>query len=115
MCSIFLSLPLLLATLFILFFLFSHFFRRVWIWQIFSFIHTFDPETKYFSFRHFWILLPDLPLYLWNEGALKAIGEALGSFIMLDRATLISTTRKVGRILVEMDISHGLPESLEID
>jgi hypothetical protein len=34
---------------------------------------------------------------------------------MLDRATLNAATRKVGRILVEMDIIHGLPESLEID
>jgi hypothetical protein len=34
---------------------------------------------------------------------------------MLDRATLSAATRKVGRILVEMDILHGLPESLEIE
>jgi hypothetical protein len=76
---------------------------------------AFNPETEYFSFRHFWILLPGLPLYLWNEGALKAIGEALGSFIVVDKEVLLSTSRKVCRILVEMDISRGLPETLEID
>jgi hypothetical protein len=70
---------------------------------------AFDPVSEYFSLRHLWVLLPGLPLHLWNEGALQAIGNSLGKFIMLDRATLSATTRKVGRILVELDIHLGLP------
>jgi hypothetical protein len=31
------------------------------------------------------------------------------------QSTLNAATRKVGRILVEMDIIHGLPESLEVN
>jgi hypothetical protein len=29
---------------------------------------TFDPTTEYFQFLHLWVLLPGLPLQLWNEG-----------------------------------------------
>jgi hypothetical protein len=76
---------------------------------------SFNPETEYFTFQHFWILLLGLPLHMWNEGALKDIGDALGSFISVDRGLLTSPVRKVCRILVEMDISRGLPETLEIE
>jgi hypothetical protein len=35
------------------------------IWRI-----SFDPVQDYFQFRHFWILLPGLPLNLWNKKVL---------------------------------------------
>jgi hypothetical protein len=76
---------------------------------------TFDPVTEYFSLRHMWVLLPGLPLQLWNEGAMQAIENSLGKFIMVDRTTLSAASRKVGRILVEMDIHLGLPEVIEIE
>jgi hypothetical protein len=76
---------------------------------------SFNQETKYFMFRHLWILLLGLPLHMWNEGALKDIGDALDSFISVDKGLLTSPVRKVCRILVEMDISRGLPETLEIE
>jgi hypothetical protein len=38
---------------------------------------SFDPTTQYFQLRHLWVLLPGLPLQLWNEGAMKAIGNSL--------------------------------------
>jgi hypothetical protein len=44
----------------------------------------FDPATEYFSFRHLWVLLPGLPLHLWNLRALEAIGNVLGHYIKLD-------------------------------
>jgi len=39
----------------------------------------FNPDTDYFTHRHLWVLLPGLPLHLWNEGALRAIGNSLGN------------------------------------
>jgi hypothetical protein len=45
---------------------------------------SFDPAQEYFHFRHLWILLPGLPLNLWNKSALMAIGNALGCFICVD-------------------------------
>jgi hypothetical protein len=70
---------------------------------------AFDPLTEHFQHRHLWVLLSGLPIHLWNEGDLKAIGDALGHFITLDNTTLVNSSRKVGRIFVEVDIHEGLP------
>jgi hypothetical protein len=45
---------------------------------------SFDPAHDYFQFRHLWVLLPGLPLNIWNTKALSAIGNALGRFICVD-------------------------------
>jgi hypothetical protein len=76
---------------------------------------TVNPETKHFQHRHLWVLLPGLSLHLWNEGAFKALGNALGQFISLDSSSFTSPSRKFGRVLVEIDIHEGLPELLDID
>jgi hypothetical protein len=76
---------------------------------------AFNPETEFFQFRHLWVLLPGLPLFLWNEGALRAIGDTLGRFITLDYKALSSPMRKMGRVLVEVDIFGGLSETIEIE
>jgi hypothetical protein len=76
---------------------------------------AFNPDTKFFQFRHLWVLLPGLPLYLWNEGALRAIGDTLGRFIALDSKALSSPMRKMGRVLVEVDIFSGLSKTIEIE
>jgi hypothetical protein len=76
---------------------------------------AFDPDTDYFPQRHLWVLFPGLHVHLWNEGALKAIGDALGTFIALDYQSLKAQSRKVGKILVEVDIHCGLPEVLEVE
>jgi hypothetical protein len=73
------------------------------------------PLTEYFHHRHLWVLLPGLPIQFRNEGALRAIDEALGHFISLDVSSLSSPNRKVGRILVSIDIHEGLPELMEIE
>jgi hypothetical protein len=75
---------------------------------------AFNPDSDYFQLRHLWVLLPGLPLHLWNEESLRAIGNALGRFISLDVQSLNSSSRKMGRILVEIDITAGLPEKLDI-
>jgi len=74
----------------------------------------FNPDTEYFQLRHLWVLLPGLPLHLWNEESYRAIGDSLGRFIALDSKLLDSPSRKMGKVLVEMDITTGLPETLEI-
>jgi hypothetical protein len=54
-------------------------------------------------------------LHFWNEGALQAIGNTLGLFISVDKDSLSAVSRKIGRVMVEMDIHLGLPENLEIE
>jgi hypothetical protein len=75
---------------------------------------AFNPDTEYFQFRHLWVLLPGLPLHLWNEDSLRAIGNAIGQFISLDTQSLKSPSRIMGRILVAIDITTGLPDKLDI-
>jgi hypothetical protein len=75
---------------------------------------SFDPATEYFRLRHLWVLLPGLPLQYWTEKALAAIGNELGRFISLDDSHLKGSDRNMARILVEMDIHAGLPETLDI-
>jgi hypothetical protein len=76
---------------------------------------AFNLETKYFSLRHIWVMLPGLPLYLWNEGALTTIGNNLGSFIMVDKNNLEVSSRKVAKVLVEMDVHLGLSATMEVE
>jgi hypothetical protein len=70
---------------------------------------SFDPMTKYFQKHHLWVLLLDLPIQLWNEGALTTFRNSLGTYTMMDRQKLSTPTRNDVRILVEMDIHCGLP------
>jgi len=75
----------------------------------------FDPTTKYFSFCHLWVLLPGLPLQMWNAKVLEAIGNVLGHFIKVDEVALHSHGKIMTKVMVEVDIHAGLLESLEID
>jgi hypothetical protein len=43
-----------------------------------------------------------------------AIGNTLGRFICVDEQSSCSPNRKLGRILVEIDIHSGLLETLDI-
>jgi hypothetical protein len=76
---------------------------------------SFDPSQDYFRHRHLWVLLPGLPLYLWNEKSLVAIGNSLGRFISVDPKSLVGPDKKMARILVELDLHEGLLETLDID
>jgi hypothetical protein len=75
----------------------------------------FKPSSEFFSHRHLWVLLPGLPLQLWNQQALELIGSSIGRFLRVDPSSLSVSDRKMARIYVEMDIQAGLPEILEID
>ena len=75
---------------------------------------SFNPSHDYFHFRNLWVLLPGFPLHFWNEKALEAIGNALGKFIKVDDGVLRALDKRIGRLLVEIDIHTGLLETLEI-
>jgi hypothetical protein len=51
----------------------------------------------------------------WNARSMEAIGNSSGTFLDLDKHTLSSPNRKLGKILVEMDIHGGLLEHIEIE
>jgi hypothetical protein len=75
----------------------------------------FDPATEYFSFRHVWVLLPGLPLNLWNTSALTAIGNLLGHFLKIDEASLHSIDKRLARVLVEVELHAGLMDSIKLE
>jgi len=76
---------------------------------------SFDIAQDYFRMRHIWVLLPGLPLYLWNDKSLEAIENSLGRFISMGSKSLARMDKKVARILVEIDIHEGLLESIDIE
>jgi len=75
---------------------------------------NFDPTQDYFHFRHLWVLLPGLPMHLWNVKSLEAIGNVLGRFIKVYEHELLASDKRMCKVLVELDIHSGLLESLEI-
>jgi hypothetical protein len=75
----------------------------------------FNPAQDYFRLRHVWVLLPGLPLYLWNCKALEAIGTSLGTVLAIDMKVLTAPNKKVARIFVELDIHEGLQELIDIE
>ncbi|XP_057866205.1 uncharacterized protein LOC131073721 [Cryptomeria japonica] len=74
----------------------------------------FNPSTKAFEKMPLWVRLPNLPLHLWFDSLLEAIGNALGDFLMvdIDSSSLLHSTYAC--LLVEMDISKGLPVEILI-
>jgi len=79
-------------------------------WQL-----SFNPTTKYFSFRHIWVLLLSFPLQMWNRKAMEAVGNSIGHLLKIEEEDLHSTNKKMAKILVEIDIHGGLLDVLEIE
>jgi len=76
---------------------------------------SFDPSQDYFILFHLWVLLPGLPLHLWNKKSLQAIGKSICRFICVNSKTFIGPDKKMARILVEIEIHERLIESLVIE
>ena len=72
----------------------------------------FDPSTESFNKVPLWVRLPNLPLHLWVDSVLEAVGEAIGDFLMVDNASSNVYRTTYARILVEVDTSKGLPASI---
>jgi hypothetical protein len=70
---------------------------------------------EHFQLRHLWVLLSGFPLHLWNEGAFEGDWRCSGVVHHSGYTTLEKYVRKVGRILVEVDIHGGLIEELDIE
>lgn len=58
------------------------------------------------------ITLLHIYLHLWLDSVLETIGKALRDFQIVDSTTSDVMHLMVARILVEMDVSKGLPEKI---
>ena len=74
----------------------------------------FDPLRERVTKRHLWVLLPSLPFPLWNLNILKGIANTIGRFVAVGEDFHLSFDKRMSRVLVELDISHGLPAEMEI-
>ena len=75
----------------------------------------FDPVKEYFSCRHVWVCLPSLSLNLWNRLALTSIQNLLGRFLKVEESLLGTTDKRMAQVLVDIDVSIGLMETMEIE
>ena len=74
----------------------------------------FDPARTRIKKRHLWALLPGLPFPLWNRDTLEGIGNSIGRFIAIEEEFLNTFDKRMARILVEIDVSMGLPADIDI-
>lgn len=61
-----------------------------------------------------WVKLPQLPLHLWGSKSLGKIGSALGKPLFTDECTARKLRVSYARILVEVDITKKLKDSILI-
>ena len=62
-----------------------------------------------------WVKLHLFPMDFSNNDSLKDIGKNLGKFIMSDDSYKTESVRSISKILVEIDVSIGLHESIVFD
>lgn len=74
----------------------------------------FNLVNRVVSKRHLWVLLPGLPLQLWSEEILELIANQLGKFMSVEKVSMCGEDRKMARVLVDLDISEGMPDSFQI-
>lgn len=74
---------------------------------------VFDPKNKPTSFQQIWVLLPRLPLELWNSKKLEGVENAIGHFISLEENFSFKYTRVI-KMLAETDLREALPTDIEI-
>ena len=74
----------------------------------------FDLSTKSFNKIPLWVRPTNLPLHLWPNSVLEAVGDALGDFLMVDIASSNVYQMTYTPILVEIDVSKGLPKMIKL-
>jgi hypothetical protein len=76
---------------------------------------NFNPLQDYFQLRHFWVLLPGLPLHFWNLKALEAIEQYSGSIHLCGQSVSHWSEQKLEKVMVEIDIHEGCLETIDIE
>ena len=61
-----------------------------------------------------WAKLQNLPLHLWHHNVLITIGNLLGKFLKTDEDRISRGILTFIRICIEVDLSEGLPESINL-
>ncbi|XP_059075127.1 uncharacterized protein LOC131875118 [Cryptomeria japonica] len=75
----------------------------------------FNPLSEKFNKIQVWVRLPYHPLHLWADSLFEEIGDAIGSFIMVDNDSFELYHTTFARILVELEVSKGLLAEIAIN
>lgn len=68
----------------------------------------FDPLTHKTEKVIVWVRLPDLPMEYYDHTFLFRVGEKIGTPMMIDSATSLTSRGKFARMCVEVDITKPL-------
>ncbi|KAL1560997.1 peroxidase [Salvia divinorum] len=82
--------------------------------RVFKWTPDFDPFFE-IPIVALWCNVLALPVHLFEESALIAIGNLLGHAVQVDRATISRSRVSFARICVEVDISQSIPEEISLD
>ena len=74
----------------------------------------FDPIIEPIKKRHLWLLMPGFPIQWWKREIIVMIVNTVGRFLFLDDKTFVTGDRKMVAVLVELNVTIGLPEEIEI-
>lgn len=74
----------------------------------------FDANTMVVTKMPIWVRLPNLPIPFWHKPMLEDIGNLLGKFIKNDTAQQDQGLYTYARICVEIDLSKGLPDRIQL-
>jgi len=78
-------------------------------------IMNFVLERETFTSVPVWVSLYSLPLDYWKNESLMAIGNKLGRFVKISKATRRGKYISFARICVEMDLSGALPDEVILE
>ena len=74
----------------------------------------FNPRCERYDLLPNWVKLPKLPFEFWSVDFFKLVGNTLGSHLETDLSFLDTGVCCLGRVLVLLDLRHGLAADLVI-
>lgn len=74
----------------------------------------FDANSMVVTKMPVWVRLHNLPIHLWTDQVLAGIGNTIGRFIKWDTQRLEERIFTYARICVEVDLSKGLPDQIQL-
>lgn len=74
----------------------------------------FNQLVERMRIRHLWVALWGFPIHLWSHKVLMDVGNLLGKSVFMEDTMLLGMDKCCAKILVEIDISHGLPDTVDI-
>ena len=75
---------------------------------------AFDPLREKVVKHHLRVIISALPFPFWNKRLLEGIANTIGRFVALEEDFMSVFDKRKAKVLVEMDISQGLPSEVDI-